>query len=203
MATGRFSGPVQRHVAHVLATRGPSSLSEIQAVVGCDKANLLHCLERLEHLDAGALVTGVSTGDLAAPGQSARLWSLTDAGRKALEPKQQDVGRLNDGMRWVLATFSTAEGIGVDDALNNGELVAGSVWVARFDGDGRGYLFAFDPAAGPQPVESLLRALKQLGARCEVGTITSVQATQAFLEVLRTALVAGSRAARAATADDG
>lgn len=199
MAKARFSGSLQRHVAHVLAARGPSSLMEIRKIVGADKGNLLKCLQRL---DADRLVDGVGTGDSAAPGQAAKLWSLTDAGRRALDAAPQDVGRLTDGTRCVCATFSTEQGVGIDDALHNGDLVAGCMWTARVDGDGRVYVFAFDPLAGPQPAETLVRALALLGAQCTVGTVSSVQGTSAFLDVLRTAVaVAGNAVQRAVPGD--
>jgi DNA-binding MarR family transcriptional regulator len=189
VAKDKFSGSLQKHVAHVLAGRGARSLGELCEVVGSDKSNLLGCLQRLE---GDGLVVGVGTGDAAAPGQAAKLWSLTDAGRTALEP----------GHRWLWATFSGEQGIGVDDALEDGDLAAGALWVARTDGEGRGYLFSFDAAAGPQPAESLLRALTKLGARCTTGTVVSAQATSGFLSVLRTAKAAGERAEQAASADE-
>jgi hypothetical protein len=200
MAKDKFSGSLQKHVAHVLAGRGARSLGELCEVVGSDKSNLLGCLQRLE---GDGLVVGVGTGDAAAPGQAAKLWSLTDAGRTALEPKPQDIGRLGPGHRWLWATFSSEQEIGVDDALEDGDLAAGSIWVARTEGEGRGYLFTFDAAAGPQPAESLLRALTKLGARCTTGTVVSAQPASGFLNVLRTAKAAGERAAQAASTDEG
>lgn len=194
MAKGRFSGARQKHAARVLANAGPMSLFELLDVVGGEKRALERSLESLS--DQG-LVQVVDTGHAPAPGQPSRLWSLTSKGRAALpvEPAA-DIGKLKEGWLWIRATFSANQAIDVDDALLDGELAAAAAWVARLDGDGRGYMFVFDPEIGVQPAENLVRALSSIGAHCSIGSTREPQSAQEFVEMLRTAARAARRAVR-------
>jgi hypothetical protein len=198
VAKGRFSGARQKHAARILASAGPMSLFELLDVVGGEK----RALERsLESLGEQGLVQVVATGHAPAPGQPSRLWSLTAEGRAALplEPAA-DIGRFKEGWLWIHATFAADQAIDIDDALLDGELAAAAAWVARLDGDGRGYMFVFDPQIGAQPAENLFRALSSVGARCSTGSSREPQSAQEFVQTLRTAsraaLRAGERHAR-------
>jgi hypothetical protein len=78
--------------------------------------------------------------------------------------------------------------------LVDGELTAAASWIARIDGSGQGYLFAFDADLGDQPVENLRAALEAIGAVCRVSTVRAVQLPDEFLHSVRTARTAAERA---------
>lgn len=181
-------------MARVLATAGARSLFELLDVVGGEK----RALERsLESLSEQGLLQVVDTGHAPAPGQPARLWSLTVKGRDVLPAESSDqVGRLVEGRLWVGAAFSAEQAIDVDNALLDGELVAAAEWVARLDGDGRSYFFVFDPAIGLQPAANLFRALSSIGVRCSMGSARVPQGARDFVETLRTAARAEARTAQ-------
>ncbi|MEA2275771.1 MAG: hypothetical protein QOC78_731 [Solirubrobacteraceae bacterium] len=191
VAKGRFSGARQKHAAQVLATAGPRSLFELLDAVGGEK----RALERsLESLAEQGLVDAVDTGNAPAPGQPSRLWSLTERGRAALPAVSTDqIGRLVEGRLWLNAAFSADQAADVHDALADGDFVAGIEWVARLDGDERSYLFVFDPATGPQPVENLFRVLSTIGARCLMGSARAPQGAPDFVDTIRTSARAAAR----------
>jgi hypothetical protein len=193
VARGRFSGARQKHVAHVLAIAGPQSLVELLDVVGGERK----ALERsLESLAQQGLVDAVDTNQAPAPGRPSRLWSLTTAGKDAIpNGRAGEIGQLSSGGIWVLVAVPPDQAIAIDDALVGGDLVGAASWVARLDGDGHSYMFAFDTTVGSQPVENLTRTLRTLGAQCITGTVREAKAVEEFLDVLRTAeRVAGHRA---------
>lgn len=176
------------------------SLSELLEVVGGDKTTLKRCLRSLKGqglLDYVAVNTGQP-----GPNQPAGLWSLTKAGRGSLgttddtPDESPSVAAILEQQTLVAASVSSARLATLTAALSDGELTAGSSWIARTEGDAGRYVFAFDVSLGAQPAENLRAALNALGFSTELSTVRTVQSAAGFVESLRAAQGAAARAVR-------
>jgi DNA-binding MarR family transcriptional regulator len=214
----RFTSAKQRQVAALLR-QSPRSGSELLEIMGSDKTALKRCLERLK--GRGLVDYLPSATGAPAPGHPAGLWSLTQSGREAIESDlkgraaaggretsqasgtQEEMAEdddspptttIHDGHTLVNAVVAPAAAAELMSVLANGELTAAAAWVARVDGDGRGYLFAFAAELGNQPVENLCAALQAIGATCVVSSVRAVQPPREFIRSVRTAHTAAERA---------
>ena len=208
MAKPGFRTAKQRHLAALLSNR-PMSASELLEVIGGDKTTLKRSLESLKTqglLDYVALDPGST-----APGRPAGLWSLTPRGSQVAaastgtsqasdiegdvhEDNVGSISSIRQGHTLVSAAVAPGAMKDLVAVLADGELTAAVSWVARVDGDGRGYLFAFDADLGDQPVENLRAALEAIGAICTVSTVRAVQPPLEFVRSVRTARSAAKRA---------
>lgn len=197
-----FKTPKLRHVAALLSN-SPMSMSELLERVGGDRTTLKRSLLRLQ--GRGLLDYVSFEGRPTSPGNPAGLWSLTQVGRDSTAASQEssvspDVDEpepspaIYRGQVWVTATVAPGARRDLASVLTSGELTAASSWIARLDGEGRSYLFAFDASVGVQPSENLRSALEAIGATCFVETIRVVQMPGDFVRSEKSALAAAKRA---------
>jgi hypothetical protein len=194
-------------------------VSDLRDAVGGDRKSLTRQLTKFRD---GELVDYVELGP-SAPGNPAGLWSLTDKGREAFglgtqspsagsDAAQGDEGidatdggsdpsvRFRDGLLRAGQTWVSADVGGVTRAtlralLSDGELTAAASWVARLDGDGSTLLFAFEQELADQPADNLIAALEEIGASCTPAAIRRVTSPRDYIDGLRTAEIARTRAA--------
>jgi hypothetical protein len=179
------------------------STSELLERVGGDKTTLKRSLHRLQ--DRGLLDYTSFERRPTSPGNPAGLWSLTEVGRDSTpasqlspEPPEDDEPEpshsIYKGQVWVSAVVAPGVVRDLTTVLMNGELTAASSWIARLDGEGRSYLFAFDASVGIQPPENLRSALEAIGATCVVDTVRVVQMPDDFVSSGKSASAAARRA---------
>jgi hypothetical protein len=183
------------------------SLTELLEVIGGDRSTLRRGLASLKDQDLLDYVA--SQEGPSAPGRPAGLWSLTDAGKRALKAadsqgsaseatgEDEESHRkvtLVEGQRWVTASVPRGTSVNVALLLAEGELTAAAASVIRLDGEGVDYLFTFDEGVGHQPVENLVSSLEAVGAPCRSGTFRATFTATEFLDFVRTARAAAQRA---------
>ncbi len=203
MAKRGFRTERQRNVAALLRNK-PMSASELLEVIACDKTTLRRGLDSLK--EQGLLDYVPSPVARTAPGRKAGLWSLTEDGQRAaitdagtsqafdIEDGAQASSAVRVGYTLVSASMASGPAKDMMAVLADGEFTAATSWVARIDGNGQGYLFAFDPSLGDQPVENLRAALEEIGAVCHVSAVRAVQRPDEFVRSVRTARSAAKRA---------
>jgi hypothetical protein len=197
----RFRTRKQRQIAALLRVR-PMSLSEVLDVVGGDKTTLKRGLESLRDQELLDYV-GSDAGPVG-PGRPAGLWSLTEKGVSQAEadtadepedPEEAHPKRgFRESQRCVFASLADASPADIATVLADGDLTSACTWITRIDGDGPHYVFAFDNAVGEQPPENLAAALRAIGMDCRGGTVRSVREPASFIDSIRTAQKAATRA---------
>lgn len=149
-------------------------------------------------------------------GIPAGYWSLTDAGRRALEAHADDATIVRSDetasestaartirrqQAVVTATVTSRQVPALLDVLADGEQAVEASFVARIDGGKRHrFLFVFDAELGTRPAEMLSAVLEPAGLPFELGTVAEVRDIHALIRDARaaraTARVAAQRRPR-------